>query len=240
MRKPSTKMLLVLAGSLLAMSFVSGCAHMEQSPPERNTGFLFIHKPLAEASRKVDEARAAGKEKQCPAEFKAAKDTVDKAYAIYIACRTQEAIAMAQDGINRVNALCPATLSAPEPAVAPKKSKIVVFADVALFSFDKSELKPEGRERIKAYREEAKAELSRADRIKITGHTDNVGSQEYNKKLSLRRAEAVRDYLVSIGVDPNKLEISGEGKDRPVADNSTEAGRAKNRRVEVEIFGLEK
>ena len=304
MQKNIAKMVLLFVISLFTMSFMFGCAHMEQSPPERHTGFHLIHKPLAEASRKVDAARVAGKEKECPAEFQAAKDTVDKAYATYIACHTQEGIAMAQDGINKVNALCPPTVSlSADPAsvkqggcatltwsstnasevsidqgvgnvgssgskqvcpgsttrytitvagkgvsqtaattvsVTPLSSKTVVFEEAALFEFDKADLKPEGKEQIKAYREEAREELSRADKIKITGHTDNVGSPDYNMKLSLRRAEAVRDYLISIGVDPSKLEVKGEGMTKPVADNSTKEGRAKNRRVEVEVIGLEK
>ena len=74
--------------------------------------------------------------------------------------------------------------------------------------------------------------------MKITGYTDSVGSSAYNKKLSLKRAEAVRDYLVSLGVDANKLEVAGEGMANPVADNKTAGGRAKNRRVEVEVAGL--
>ncbi len=306
--------------SLSLTGFVAGCAHMEKSPPERNTGYWYIHQPLPEASRKVDAARAAGKERECPAEFKAASDTVDRAYAIYIACRTQEAIAMAQDGINKLQALCPplpptpviappppppspmASLSA-DPAsikqnrcatlnwssanatsisidqgigqvapsgtkevcpkattsytlsvagpggtktaaamvtVVPLSAKKMVFDAVALFDFDKADLKPEGKQQIQVYRQEATAEFSRADRIIITGHTDNVGSPEYNMKLSLRRAEAVRDYLVSLGIDPAKLEVKGEGESNPVADNTKEEGRAKNRRVEVDIYGLEK
>jgi outer membrane protein OmpA-like peptidoglycan-associated protein len=94
------------------------------------------------------------------------------------------------------------------PAPAPE-AKVVVFEEVALFDLNKAVLKPEGKEQIKAYREEAREELSRADKIKISGHTDNTGSADYNMNLSLRRAEAVRDYLVSIGVDPTKIEVIG-------------------------------
>jgi OOP family OmpA-OmpF porin len=116
----------------------------------------------------------------------------------------------------------------------------MVFDEVALFGFDKAELKPAGQEQIKAYREKAKAELSRADKIRISGHTDNTGAADYNMKLSQRRAEAVRDYLKSIGVDANKMEVIGEGMSRPIADNRTKEGQAKNRRAEVEVTGLEK
>lgn len=125
----------------------------------------------------------------------------------------------------------------PAPAPAPPTEKTILF-NAVLFDFDKADLKPEGKEAIKTYREEARSRLSRADKVIITGHTDNVGSAAYNKKLSLRRAQSVRDYLVSLGVDPKKLEIRGEGLRKPIADNSTEEGRAKNRRVEVEVVGL--
>jgi OOP family OmpA-OmpF porin len=124
--------------------------------------------------------------------------------------------------------------------VIPLSKKTIVFEAAALFDFDKADLKPEGKEQIKAYREEAKAELSRADKITVTGHTDNVGTEDYNMKLSLRRAETVRDYLIGLGVDPAKLEVKGEGMANPIADNATAEGRAKNRRVEVDIVGLEK
>ena len=120
------------------------------------------------------------------------------------------------------------------------KPIIMVFEEAALFDFDKAELKPEGKKQIKAYREKAKNDLSRADKIKVSGHTDNIGTADYNMKLSQQRAEAVSEYLKSIGVDSGKMEVSGEGMSRPVADNRTKEGRAKNRRVEVEVTGLEK
>jgi OOP family OmpA-OmpF porin len=115
-----------------------------------------------------------------------------------------------------------------------------VFEAVALFDFDKANLKPQGKEQINKYREEAKDQLASVEKIKVTGYTDSIGSVAYNKKLSLRRAEAVRKYLVSLGVDPNKMEVAGMGKSNPVASNKTKEGRAKNRRVEVVLTGLGK
>ena len=84
-----------------------------------------------------------------------------------------------------------------------------------------------------------KSGLSRADNIRITGHTDNIGTKDYNMKLSQRRADAVRDYLKSIGIEKN-VEAIGEGMSRPIADNRTKEGQAKNRRVEIEVYGIEK
>jgi OOP family OmpA-OmpF porin len=128
----------------------------------------------------------------------------------------------------------PAPMAA-APAPSPKR---VAFNQAALFDFNKAELKPAGKEQLKGYYEKTKAELSSAHSVKITGHTDNVGTHEYNMKLSKRRAEAVREYLISIGVDASKMEVDGEGETQPVADNSTKEGRAKNRRVEIEVSGL--
>ena len=116
----------------------------------------------------------------------------------------------------------------------------MLFQEAALFDLNKAVLKPEGKEQILKYREETKAGLNTAEKIIITGHADSTGTAAYNKKLSLRRAEAVRDYLISLGADPSKMEVSGEGETKPIADNKTKEGRAKNRRVEVEVIGLDK
>jgi len=118
--------------------------------------------------------------------------------------------------------------------------KIMIFTEAALFELGKSDLKPEGKEKIEAYREQAKDELSRADKIIITGYTDNAGAPDFNSTLSLQRAEAVRDHLISLGANPSKFQVSGAGETNPIADNSTEDGRAKNRRVEVAVIGVEK
>jgi outer membrane protein OmpA-like peptidoglycan-associated protein len=75
---------------------------------------------------------------------------------------------------------------------------------------------------------------------KIDGHTDSVGSEEYNLALSDRRAKAVFDYLTSRGVDPSRLKSQGFGESNPIAPNDTEAGRAQNRRVEITIVPVTK
>ena len=73
--------------------------------------------------------------------------------------------------------------------------------------------------------------------IIAVGHTDAIGGDAYNQKLSVQRAEAVKAYLVSKGIEPNRIYTEGKGKKQPVADNKTAEGRAKNRRVEIEVVG---
>ena len=125
-------------------------------------------------------------------------------------------------------------------SVSALAAKAMIFYDTALFEFGKADLTPEGKEKIKQYRDHAKEELSRADKVKITGYTDNVGEPEHNSTLSQQRAEAVRDSLISLGADPTKFQVSGAGEANPIADNSTEEGRAQNRRVEIEVVGVGK
>jgi len=114
------------------------------------------------------------------------------------------------------------------------------FDEAALFDFDRADLKAEGKEQLNAYREKAKADLSSAEKVRVVGYTDNTGTAEHNTKLSQQRAEVVRDYLVSTGVDPKKMDAFGAADANPVADNGTKEGQAKNRRVEIEVTGLGK
>ena len=111
---------------------------------------------------------------------------------------------------------------------------IVSMPDV-LFAFNKYDLKPEARERLAKI---SGIVLAYPDlKLQIEGYTDSIGSDEYNQTLSDKRAEAVRDYLVSQGVGMNNVAAQGMGKADPVADNSTAAGRQLNRRVEMIVSG---
>ncbi|MGD0989266.1 MAG: OmpA family protein [Candidatus Sulfotelmatobacter sp.] len=111
---------------------------------------------------------------------------------------------------------------------------IVSMPDV-LFAFNKYELKPEARERLAKI---SGIVLAYPDlKLEIDGYTDSIGSDEYNQTLSDKRAEAVRDYLVSSGVNMNSVVARGLGKADPVADNSSEHGRQLNRRVELIVSG---
>lgn len=131
----------------------------------------------------------------------------------------------------------PAPLIEAKPAPVPVAEK-VSFASEALFDFDQSTLKPQG----KAALDQLLGQLTGMDLevIVTVGHTDAVGSDAYNQKLSQRRAEAVKAYLVAQGVETSRVYTEGKGETQPVADNTTAAGRAKNRRVTVEVVGTRK
>ena len=131
----------------------------------------------------------------------------------------------------------PAAAPAPAPApvpVAPVSEKVTFAAD-AFFDFDKSVLKPEGKAKLDDL--VGKMGAINLEVIIAVGHTDGVGSDAYNQKLSVRRSEAVKAYLTSKGVEKNRVYTEGKGEKQPVADNKTTEGRAKNRRVEIEVVG---
>jgi len=111
---------------------------------------------------------------------------------------------------------------------------IVNMSDV-LFDFNKYTLKTEAREKL--------AKVSGillaypGLKLQVEGYTDNIGSDEYNQKLSEQRADGVREYLVSQNVQESNVSATGYGKRDPIADNSTNAGRAQNRRVQLVVSG---
>ena len=122
-------------------------------------------------------------------------------------------------------------VAAPQP---PSATKVTYAAD-AFFDFDKSVLKPEGKAKLDDL--VSKVKDINLEVIIAVGHTDSVGTDAYNQKLSVRRAEAVKAYLVSKGIEKNRVYTEGKGEKQPVADNKTAEGRAKNRRVEIEVVG---
>jgi outer membrane protein OmpA-like peptidoglycan-associated protein len=222
------------------MSSMIGCSHLEKGTNDRQ-GYLFYHKPLPEADRAVAEARRVGKDRECPAEFNAAKNMVDKAHQVYEACHTQEAMAMAQEAITKIKALCPAkpvTEAMPKPKVAAKV--IVVVLEDIHFDFDKSTLTKEAQVILK--RNVQVLQKSPNAKVRIAGYTSASGTEEYNQKLSERRANAVKEYLVKEGVvTPDRLSKIGYGEAKPAMYESapkdlySEAAKA-NMRVLFEII----
>ena len=128
----------------------------------------------------------------------------------------------------------PAVAEAPPPPPAPPVRKKIVLRGVH-FDFDKAVIRPDARPVL----DEAISVLKREGGIAVIaeGHTDSKGTPAYNQKLSVRRAHAVRDYLVAGGIAPSRVQAEGFGETHPVASNDTSDGRAQNRRVELRIRG---
>jgi len=241
------------------LSFLLGCTGMVAAPKH---GIWFYHKELPEADRAVEAARSAGKDKECPEAFKAVEDLKNKAYETYWSCRVKDAIEIAKDATNRAKALCAEAPSAvcpgaptavtgepgtPTPvtkepgAPSPMVKETVCPMGVEKltltvnFDFDKSNIRKVDivklQEAINFIKKHPGA------KVRLEGHTDSMGTDEYNQKLSERRAESVKKYLTKEGaVNKKMISTIGYGKTRPIASNDTEEGRAKNRRVEIVIL----
>jgi OOP family OmpA-OmpF porin len=133
-------------------------------------------------------------------------------------------------------AAAPAPAPAPVPAApaAPAIEKVSFAAD-AFFDFDKAVLKAEGKAKLDDLADKVKG--LNLEVIIATGHTDSRGADTYNQKLSVKRADAVKTYLTGKGVEASRVYTEGKGEAQPVADNKSDDGRAKNRRVEIEVVG---
>jgi OmpA-OmpF porin, OOP family len=163
------------------------------------------------------------------------------AAAAMVACATQEPAPEPRSEAAPAPAPTPVAKPAPE---APKKPAVVNLASTELFEFNKATLTPQARTQLDA---EVIAKLKDVGAIRyvnVNGHADRLGSAQYNQKLSERRAEAVRAYLVSKGADASKVEVFGFGKTTPVKSCPDQKERkalieclAPNRRVVVEIQG---
>ncbi|MFL6709823.1 MAG: OmpA family protein [Massilia sp.] len=145
-------------------------------------------------------------------------------------------VAMVQAAPEPVAAMPAPAPAEPTPAPAPLPvSEKVALAAEALFDFDKAVLKPEGKRALDGLFDQVQG--MNTEVMVTVGHTDAVGSDRYNQALSQRRADAVKAYLVQKGLEPARLFSEGKGETMPVADNRSAAGRAKNRRVTIEVVG---
>ncbi len=158
-------------------------------------------------------------EELCPFETPAVLE-IDKAKAV-------------ADAPVRARPTAAAAPAAPAAAAVPAPTK-VTFSSDALFDFDKAVLKPEGKKNLDGL--VAKIKGVNLDVVIAVGHTDSMGPDAYNQRLSLARAEAVKAYLVNQGVPADRVRTEGKGESEPVASNDTREGRAKNRRVDVTVL----
>lgn len=304
----------------------TGCASYEVNTKRGDIPGYYIRKEMQEADRAVEAARNAGKDKMCPAEFKAAEDAKNNAYDVFRACHTEEGVALAKQATAKANELCPPApavepLPAPAPTPAPT-SKLSITPDTItkgqsatlawasrnatncdiqpgvgpvqpqgsmaispadttaytlvcrgaggsadsaaiisvvvpapapfaaaqpkasatkmctptviniMFDTNKADIKPRYHEELKKLADFLN-EFPNAKGV-IEGHTDSVGSKASNMKLSQRRADSVRNYIIKkFGIAPERFSAKGFGPTRPVADNKTTAGKQKNRRIEA-------
>ena len=126
---------------------------------------------------------------------------------------------------------------APAPAAGAAATKVTYAAD-AFFAANSAVLKAAGKAKLDDLVDKVKG--INLEVIVAVGHTDSKGTDASNQKLSVRRAEAVKAYLVSKGIEKNRVYTEGKGSKQPVADNKTVEGRAKNNRVEIEVVGTQK
>lgn len=137
----------------------------------------------------------------------------------------------------------PPAVAKPEPPLvvppAPQPvSEKVTFDTDTFFDFDKAVLKQEGKNKLT----ELISRISgmTVEVIVAVGHTDSIGAESYNQKLSERRAQAVKDFLLTQNLPAERIYTQGKGEKQPEASNKTKEGRSKNRRVEVEVVGVRK
>ena len=131
----------------------------------------------------------------------------------------------------------PAPAAPAAPASGAAATKVTYAAD-AFFAANSAVLKAAGKAKLDDLVGKVKA--INLEVIVAVGHTDSKGADASNQKLSVRRAEAVKAYLVSKGIEKNRVYTEGKGSKQPVADNKTVEGRAKNNRVEIEVVGTQK
>lgn len=140
----------------------------------------------------------------------------------------------------KVTAQQPPKPEKPAPKVIKKRKaklvgKKIEITDKVMFDYNAATIKVESNTLLEDVAEVLK-ENAGVKKIRIEGHTDSDGKDAYNKKLSQQRADSVKSFLVKAGIDESRLEAVGYGEERPVADNDTDEGKEKNRRVEFNVI----
>jgi len=255
MRKKAIAGLVVLS-FLMVLSGLTGCAKNAYFGVQNKA--IGVPEDFGQTEAAIEKAERSPGAQYAPDKIARARGLGKKGVETYWGCRTAEGMAMLAEArrlsgeaelakapskpvpmIAKPAPPKPAPAPArvvpappkPEPmAVAPTPKKIIIFQKPG-FGFDSVALTPEAR----AVLDEQVVALERDSKLRlvITGHADSIGAEEYNQKLSERRAEAAKGYFVSKGVAPGRLKAMGYGETRPIATNATREGRAQNRRVEL-------
>lgn len=233
--------------TMLSMSTMFGCANYEVNTKRGNIPGHYIRQEMQESDRAVEAARQAGKDKTCPAEFKAAEDAKNHAYDVFRACHTEEGAALAKEATAKAEALCPPQpvakevvqpSAAPEEVVlvpvpvtepTPEMMKYCVFLDIE-YDINSAEIRPQYQDQVAKVGEFMKKNPTTT--ALIEGYADEVGPAGYNLQLSQLRAENVVQSLVAnYGIDPSRLSAKGYGEAKPVSTNASEVGKQQNRRI---------
>ena len=241
--------LLILIIFILTLSGLTGCVKGKYfAVPNEAIG---TPKEFAETETAIQKAEKSPGAKYAPEKIAKAKDLAQEGVQTYWACRTKEAMAKLEQARKLAGEAMLAKAPPPPPAPKvvikppppppkvvkvvtppPKPKKIIVLRGTN-FEFDSAKLTPEAQVILDNQAAVLKEE---SIKVRILGHTDSIGTEEYNLDLSERRARSVEEYLRSKGVDDSRMEIEGCGFSQPVAPNDTKEGRAKNRRVEFQIL----
>lgn len=203
---------------VFSLSLMAGCGVGLVKGPAYRTEYSGYPVELVQADQALEEARRAGKDKECPEEFNELKEMVDRAYEIYDPCVRQPAIDMAKSATYRINALCMIRRTTkvyyePKVITTTEGVTILAFEDIH-FNFDKSTLTPEAQTILKRNIQMLKDNPQ--SEVRIAGYTSASGTDEYNQSLSERRATAVRQYLINEGIiTPDRLTKIGYGEENP-------------------------
>ncbi len=238
---------LVILSFFFILSGLIGCARL-------GINAITVNREFRETKAAIEKADKSPGAQLAPEKIAKARELRKEAVETYWGCRTREAMAMLDEAKKLareaelakappkpappLEVAAPAKVApapaVPKPVAVPPKPKKIIILEGVNFGFDVAELTPQAR----AVLDEQIAILEKEPDIKveIAGHTDSIGPEEYNRGLSEKRATVVKEYLISKGITPDRLEVVGYGESLPVDTNWKSEGRVKNRRVELNIL----
>lgn len=223
-------LLLVVAG-LLVVGLMPFSSYGKSSYFGVKNQAIGVPPEFDQTDKCINDAEQSSGARYCPDKIAQAKELAKQGVEAYWKCNTAGGLAMLAQACKLAN---DARGCGPVAARQPAAARTPIEFHSVYFDFDKSDLRPDAKEELD---KAAKTMLANPDVVlQLAGNTDSVGSEKYNQALGDRRAKAVFDYLRAKGIAANRLEQVSYGKDRPVATNSTDEGRAKNRHVGITIL----